>query len=231
MKLSSNTIFKDSPEQSTILKNKLINIAIIFAIFFSHPACTKMGLIDERGEEDTLHLLTNLLLAIQPCKIGDYSFSKNGPQCLTNGATGSGTLTALGTKSDFVSMTLGFQLSDTNSSLQIVTGGVPENNSTIANYFLMTPDSTALVGVTSTKANVTAGNANQSWCFETHFSESPDHLVLDNYPCSKKSISAALQDAEGQGITRDTSGGPWGFVLHNASLTGLIVNDSEVFSE
>lgn len=205
--------------------------AILLALSLLFLSCVQAGLINENGEEDTEHLVAILLLAIQPCTIGGYSFSKSGLDCTLNGASGSGTLTALAAKNEFVSFTLDFQLYDTGSSIQVVTGGTPETDSTTANYYKIMTGATELVGVTSTSAGVTAGTSDQSWCFETHFEENPDHMIFDNYPCASKAVSSAQKDAEGTGVTRDTTGGTWGFVLTNAGITGLFVNQAEVFSE
>ncbi|MCB1173892.1 MAG: hypothetical protein KDK39_10015 [Leptospiraceae bacterium] len=211
-------------------KSCAIMLSMAAALLLSQN-CTELGLVADDEADQNEELLALLFLNNSQCNLGGASFTSSGVSCSLNNATGSGTLTALSTKTDRLSLQVTFQLPAADSSIQLVAGGTVVADSTAANYFKMTPTATTIEGAASTNTSTVPGNTTQTWCFEAHFGENPDHLVFDNTTCTSKAASSAKADAEGGGTTRETSGGAWGFVLNNASVTNVTVYSSAIFTD
>lgn len=190
--------------------------------------CTQLGLITDDDDTNTEALLAALFN--NQCNLGGVVFTNAGAACGLNTVSGSGILTAVGARSDFLSVQLNFQLADASSSIQLVGGGSSGivADSTTSNYFKLGSSATSIHSNGSTMVSGAGVNA-QTWCFEMHFEENPDHLIVDTSNCVSKSTSSATGDEETN--TLNTSGGVWGLVLSNASITGLTLNGSEIFSD
>lgn len=215
---------KENENKSRIrLRLGLIGMMIAFL-----AQCTQLGLVSDDDDDNAEALLSALFLT--QCSIGGVSFTNSGASCGLNNASGSGVLTAVGTRSDFLSVQLSFQLADSSSSIQLVGGGTGDivSNSTTSNYINIANGATTIQpnGSASTGG---AGTGANTWCMEMHFEENPDHIILDQTACVAKSTSGVTLDEETN--SRDTSGGNWGIVLNNASITGLNFNTSETFSD
>lgn len=188
-----------------------------------------LGSADD-GDEESLALLA-VAFASQ-CSLGGVSFAASGVACGLSGASGTGTLTALQSQTSFVSMLVNFQLLNSSGSLSLVAGLNPSRGVATQNVGGELAVSTTVskkpqdAGAGAAGAGTTA----QTWCFEIHVDESPTHAILDQTGnCTAKSATAASYENDANGPSRD--GGLWGFVLNNATITGITVNDRKLFTE
>lgn len=208
------------------LIQKPILIAMLAVSLLQCSALTK----SDTNNDDALALLAAAFTA--QCSLGGVSFTASGPTCNIAGASGTGTLTAAQFQTSFVSMLVNFQLLDANGSIALVTGlnpslGVATQN--VGGELLIT-SAVSKKPQDAGAGAAGAGTTAQAWCLEIHVDENPTHAILDQTgTCTAKAATAATyeNDANGPG----QNGGMWGFVLNNATITGITVNDRKLFTE
>ncbi|MEQ9366535.1 MAG: hypothetical protein RIF32_20005 [Leptospirales bacterium] len=189
------------------------------------------ALTESDDDDDNLATLLAAVVASQ-CSLGGVNFNAVGPACNVSGASGTGTLTAVQTQTSFVSMLVSFQLLAANGSISFVAGLNPAQGAVTQNNggeLLIT--STASKKPQDAGAGAAgAGTTAQTWCMEIHVDENPMHAMLDQTAtCTAKLATATTyeNDADGPG----QNGGLWGFVLNNATITGITTNNRKIFTE
>jgi hypothetical protein len=146
-------------------------------------------------------------------------------------SSGTGTLTALSNKTDLISVQLSFLLNSASSSISVVGGLNPSvgvATSGVGAEIQITPTIAKLPadpGAGTTGPGVVAA----TFCVELHLEESPPHVILDKASCTPKLTSSVSYENDTNSPARQ--GGLWGFVLNDATITGLTVNTSENFTD
>ena len=207
--------------------------SILVALLLSPVSLINCGSLLESDSDDNEGVALLAAALVSQCSIGGVNFvASGGVSCSLNNASGTGTLTAVQNRTDFVSMLLNFQLNASNASLSLVGGQNPANG-TVSSGSNGEIQITPLVSKKPQDAGAGAAGASttaQSWCLEMHLQETPVHVMIDQVAaCTAKAATSATyeNDANGSG----SAGGAWGFVLNNATITGITLNNQKLFTE
>ena len=211
-------------------------LRLILASFFGFFVLFSTSCSDlmNRGRSDDVQVIGAAILG---CIIGGKSFNAVGVSCLNGVASGTGTLTAISDQNAPHSIELTFQLSS-NGSLGVVGCANIAANSGVITWghgFNITntyahgkgPSVEGLASIGS------AGTSQNTWCLEMHPPATDVHLMADPFACVPKDADSVTYNSEsdGSGLNNGSKQGDnWGFVLSNATITGLAIKDGPIFS-
>lgn len=198
-----------------------------------------------KADDQALGAVALALLSGSNCVMGGVSFSKAGVVCAGAGATGTGTLTAVGNSQDDLSIEITFSLGS-SGSIQFLGGSNLSAAGGIVNRgigFQITAAGTTPLGITGSGTSVAAlaggTDSAKTFCVEMHLAETYGHLGGKAAACpsgTEAIASLAVGGIEKEGNV-DLGGGAhgsnrgWGFVLSNASIQSISVNASRKFTE
>lgn len=195
------------------------------------------------SKDDQQNLGALLLGALGGCSIGGVTFqASSSVTCASGTASGTGTLTAVGNSQTKLSVQLTFRLGQ-SGQLDLVGG-----SNLSAGGGAVNPGVGIRIGTTAAAAFVGTGvdtatpllaggvDATKTFCLELHLDETYAHIIGKAANCPTGTELASAQQLEKDGGT--SLGGPspganrgWGFILSNATLIGLTVNDNHRFTE
>ncbi len=207
------------------------------------PLSQTLGIGGKNEDEEQREslLLAALLLALQKkdsgcsCQIGDTCFSASGGvTCSAGSATGTGTLASTTSSGDFVSLSATITLG-AGGSVDFNTGVSSDVSSKTTGATVRTTQPHGYFGSTgsanfgtSNAAAATAGSA-LTYCFESHVDEGHVMLRSGGCPSSVVTPAAAGNTDDEEGMAGDT-GRAWGFILNNATISGVSKNNARTFS-
>ena len=212
------------------MKKQWLIVMMTVAALFSANCSGVLGSDDDNNDDELAAfalLAATGLAGTAPCTLGGTTFTNVGTTCAGTVAAGSGTLPAASLVTDDLSVELTFTLNSASSSVFLIGGANPSNDLAVNSN----PELQITPTVSKQPADSAAGAAGATagitttWCVEIHLDETPAHVILDQSSCSFKATSSTTYDDDDT-ASAINNGGRWGFVINDASISALTINDS-----